>query len=64
MGVGIFVSGTAKTTMLSKPTIKRLQAILEKRVGRSVSFEEAAVAAEVYVGLYGVLLNEYGRKEL
>ncbi len=44
--------------MLSQETIKRLQKILEDRTDSCVSFDEAAEAADVYVGLFSVLCEK------
>lgn len=44
--------------MLSQETIEHLRAILEARRGSSVSFEEAAEAADLYVGLFSALIIE------
>jgi len=43
--------------MLSRETIERLQRILERRTESSISFEQAAEAADVYVGFFGTLLD-------
>lgn len=43
--------------MLSRETIERLQGILERRTGASISFEQAAEAADVYIGFFGTLLD-------